>query len=75
MASHVQLHPVAAFYLKGDVIAGGSGVVGHAVGAVMVVGMGYIGAFGHHCGGDGEPGGMIVLVPLADAFDGDNIQP
>ena len=54
-----------------DVIVVGGGVAGvvHAVSAMIVVMVGYIGPLRHYRGRYGQPGGVIVLVPLTDAFD------
>jgi hypothetical protein len=41
----------------------------HAVAAVIVVMVGYIGPLRHYRGRYGQPGGVIVLVPLTDTFD------
>jgi hypothetical protein len=65
-AGDLQLHPVTAFHLEGGVVGGGAVVHVH-IGAVVMVGgvvsLGYNGSL-HR-----QPGGMIILAPLADYLD------
>ena len=65
-SAYMQFHAVAALHLKGGVVAGG-GMVVMTVRAVAVVRDVY--ALGYHGRVYREAGGVIVLVPLADALN------
>ena len=70
----MKLHPVTAFYLKGNIIAG-TGVTGcvHAGGVVVVSAtMADVGAFGNYGSIHGKTRRMIIFVPFTDAFDKNN---
>ena len=71
VACHVQFHPVAAFHLEGDIVAGGMVIVVMVIDAVVMV-AGNVSTLGDHRGIHRQPGRMVVFVPLQDhAADGD----
>ena len=62
----MQLHAVARLHLEGDIVAGGGMYM------VIVVAVADIDALGDHLSGDGDAGGVIVLVPLCDVLSDDD---
>ena len=66
ISGKLELHTVAAFHLEGGVVGGGGVILpGGAAGVVV----GHVGSLGNHRRRDGQPGRIVVCVPLAEAFD------
>ena len=66
MGRYMQLHPVAAFYLEGNIVGCGSMMMVHISRMVMV---GNIGTLGHNGRVHRQPGGVVIVVPLLEAAD------
>ena len=63
-AADPKLHPVAGFHLKRDIIGGGRS--GNIVILIVVMLL----PLADHTGRHGEPGRVVVVVPLHSAPDG-----